>query len=55
MEFDIWTDFDGQVTAVLATRAFVDDADAPYGYHTHQVRVTANSKRAALKFFNSVK
>ncbi|WP_394222525.1 hypothetical protein [Alteromonas gracilis] len=49
MAFDVWSNADGNVAAVLATKQFVDDQDAPYGFERHEIRIDAPNKRAALK------
>lgn len=48
MMYDIWTDYDGHRTARPATAPFVTDADAPYGFYKHEVRVDAANAREAL-------
>lgn len=47
IEFDVWGNGDGKVKAAPATKRFVDDGDAPYGFDRHLLRVSAVSARAA--------
>lgn len=46
-EFDIWKDYDGHITATDAVEKIA--TTPPYGFHTHELRVTATSKAEALK------
>jgi hypothetical protein len=54
-EFDVWTDDDGNVTATKAVARFVDDADAPYGYCHHVIRVDAPNNRNAKAQYRAQK
>lgn len=51
--FDIWSNDSGGLTAQPATKDFVDDSDAPYPWHHHAWRVTADSRRDALAKYRS--
>lgn len=55
IDFDVWTDDDGNITATRAVNRFVDDADAPYGYSHHEIRVIATGKRNAMAQYRSLK
>lgn len=55
IEFDVWTDYDGNVTATEAVSKFVDDSDAPYGYCRHAIRLNAPSKRNAMAQYRALK
>lgn len=55
IEFDVWIDDDGNVTATKAVTRFVDDADTPYGYCHHAIRLTASGKRNAMAQYRSLK
>lgn len=55
MEFDIWSDVDGKLTAQVAKKEYVYDSDAPYGYSNHEVRVTAFNRREALSKFRKMR
>jgi hypothetical protein len=50
-QFDVWRDLHGRVIACPVTKTFVDDRDAPYGYHTHEIRIIASSRRTALSAY----
>lgn len=48
-EFDVWSDDYGKLTATEAQGDFVLDGDAPYGYSTHVIRISATTSREAVK------
>ncbi len=51
MQYDIWSNDDGGITATPAEIPVVTDGDAPYGYDKHEWRVGAESKRQAMKLY----
>ena len=55
IEFDVWASSDGRIIATPATKQFVDDTDAPYTYHRHELRVTASSRRDAVARYNALR
>lgn len=55
IEFDVWTDDDGNVTATEVVSRFVDDSDAPHGYCHHVIRLDAPSKRNAMAQYRALK
>jgi hypothetical protein len=55
VEFDVWGNGDGVIKATAATKTFVDDGDAPYGFDRHLLRVTAASARAAQAIYRASK
>ena len=46
--FDIWGNHDGKIIAREAEKPFVTDADAPYTFHKHEMRVEAVTRRETL-------
>lgn len=54
MSFDIWGDDNGSIKALPASKVFVDNQDAPYGFSCHLLRVDASSKREAIKEFRKL-
>ena len=54
-EFDVWSNNKGNLFAKRASKRFVDDADAPYGFSRHEVRVTASNGREALSEYRKLK
>lgn len=55
MEFDVWSNADGHLTATPAAREFVDDGDAPYSFSRHELRVDALNRRDALAQYHAAK
>jgi len=48
MEFDVWSNANGALTATTCTHRFADDETPPYGFDTHELRVDAPNARIAL-------
>lgn len=46
--YDVWKNRDGRYTSTLAMKEFVDELDAPYGFHAHEIRVAATNGRDAI-------
>jgi hypothetical protein len=47
--YDVWRNHDGNYKAELAKQAIVDDRDAPYGFHIHEIRVLARDGNDAIR------
>jgi hypothetical protein len=47
--YDVWRNHDRQFKAELAKKAFVDDNDAPHGFHIHEIRVLARDGNDAIR------
>ncbi len=54
MDFDVWSNADGKLTATVVNMQFVDDSDAPYGYSKHEVRLTAKNARFAVAKYREI-
>ncbi|CND62176.1 hypothetical protein DVQ33_22440 [Yersinia enterocolitica] len=54
VDFDVWSDAYGKLTATVSDKKHVDDTDAPYGYDRHQIRLAAVSRRDAMKQFREI-
>lgn len=54
-EFDVWSSADGRLTSRLSTKAFVDNADAPYSFDTHEIRVSAINRKDAIRQYRAAK
>ena len=55
MEYDIWGDSNGHICALPACMPFVDDADAPYGYDRHLIRICSSNRRDAIRAYHAAK
>lgn len=55
MEFDVWSDTDGKLTATQVKQCFVSDLDAPYGFSRHEIRVVAKTARAAIAAYRAAR
>lgn len=52
-EFDVWSNHHGKITCRLALKDFVDDTDAPYTFHKHELRIAAASKKDAIAAYRA--